>query len=82
MEEAIRYAGRGVREGAVARRRPLALQLQLNAWLDGLQRQSPPSILDLDAGKGEAVLQRSGHLQREKTRVSKGTAAATVCVEY
>jgi len=63
LVKALRDA-RGLGHGLVARAGPLPLELNFDSRLEVVERQVLPSVLDLDIGQSEAVVQRPGHLQR------------------
>jgi hypothetical protein len=62
LVETLRDAG-SLRHGLVAGARPLPLELYVDSGLEVVEREVLPSVLDLDIGQSEAVLQRPGHLQ-------------------
>lgn len=63
LVEAFRHR-RGVGHGVVAGAGPLPLELDVNPWLQVVEREVLPSMLDLHIGESETILQRAGHLQR------------------
>lgn len=55
---------RSVGHGFVAGARALPLELDIHPGFEVIEREILPSMLDLDIGQSEAVLQRAGHLPK------------------